>query len=52
MAITHFTYRHPFLKCNFDYIVNYKERQKNGMELNTTCINDYTSDHYPIIAEI
>ena len=46
------SYRHPFLKCNFDYIVNYKERQKNGTELNTTCINDYTSDHYPIIAEI
>ena len=49
---TFLSYRHPLLKCNFDYIIKYNEKEKYGNELPAKCIQDYTSDHYPIISAI
>lgn len=49
---TYKSYRHPLLNCNFDYIVDFKEKNKYGDEMKCDCISDYTSDHYPIITFI
>lgn len=45
------SYNHPFLKCNYDYIIEFK-KNKIGTEPDTTCINDNSSDHFPIICNI
>ena len=46
------SYNHPLLKCNFDYIVKFKEEEEKGEELFSECIMDKTSDHYPLISNI
>jgi len=49
---TYCSYDHPLLKCNFDYIVKFKEEEVKGDELYSDCIIDKTSDHYPLISNI
>ena len=45
------SYNHPIFKCNFDYIIQFKKYQI-GQELDSTCIYDNSSDHYPITCTI
>ena len=48
----YYSYDHPLLKCNFDYIINFDKGEEKGYELGSKCIDDKSSDHYPLISEI
>ena len=46
------TYIHPLFKCNLDYILYFTGEMKTGIEMPVEYVDDYTSDHIPIISNI
>ena len=46
------SYIHPLFKCNLDYIIYFTAGMKTGIEMPVEYVDDYSSDHIPIICDI